>query len=73
MFLLFQSIILNNTSNSAYRIHVCAYTLYFVALLLLCIIIYQINQTLPDRIIVFRDGVGDGQMFTVVEFEVATD
>ena len=30
--------------------------------------IYQVN--LPDRIIVFRDGVGDGQMFTVVEFEV---
>ena len=43
---------------------------YFVAQLLLCIIIYQVNQTLPDRIIVFRDGVGDGQMFTVVEFEV---
>ena len=33
-------------------------------------IIYQVNQTLPDRIIVFRNGVGDGQMFTVVEFEV---
>ncbi len=32
--------------------------------------IYQVNQTLPDRIIVFRDGVGDGQMYTVVEFEV---
>ena len=31
---------------------------------------YQVNQTLPDRIIVFRDGVGDGQMYTVVEFEV---
>ena len=43
---------------------------YFVPLLLLCLIIYQVNQTLPDRIIVFRDGVGDGQMFTVVEFEV---
>ena len=43
---------------------------YCVAQLLLCIIIYQVNQTLPDRIIVFRDGVGDGQMFTVVEFEV---
>ena len=34
-------------------------TCYFVAQLLLCIIIYQVNQTLPDRIIVFRDGVGD--------------
>lgn len=30
----------------------------------------QVNQTLPDRIIVFRDGVGDGQMSTVVEFEI---
>ncbi len=30
----------------------------------------QENQVLPDRIIVFRDGVGDGQMKTVAEHEV---
>ena len=28
------------------------------------------NHTLPDRIFVFRDGVGDGQMSTVAEYEV---
>lgn len=31
----------------------------------------QINHRLPDRIIVFRDGVGDGQMATVRDYEVA--
>ena len=30
----------------------------------------QINKVLPDRIIVFRDGVGDGQMRTVSQYEV---
>ena len=30
----------------------------------------QVNQRLPDRIVVFRDGVGDGQMATVAEYEV---
>lgn len=25
---------------------------------------------LPDRIVVFRDGVGDGQIKTVVDFEI---
>ena len=30
----------------------------------------QVNRTLPDRIIVFRDGVGDGQMSTVTQYEV---
>jgi len=29
-----------------------------------------VNQVLPDRIIVFRDGVGDGQLETVHEHEV---
>ena len=28
------------------------------------------NNALPDRIVVFRDGVGDGQMNTVKEYEV---
>ena len=28
------------------------------------------NKTLPDRIIVFRDGVGDGQLGAVFEHEV---
>lgn len=28
------------------------------------------NHTLPDRIIVFRDGVGDGQLRTVAGYEV---
>ena len=31
---------------------------------------FQLNQTLPERILVFRDGVGDGQMATVLEFEI---
>ena len=35
--------------------------------LLLC---SQVNRTLPDRILVFRDGVGDGQMSTVAQYEV---
>ena len=30
----------------------------------------EINQTLPDRIIVYRDGVGDGQLAAVFEHEV---
>ena len=28
------------------------------------------NHTLPDRIVVFRDGVGDGQLRTVAGYEV---
>ena len=28
------------------------------------------NGSLPERIVVFRDGVGDGQMHTVSEYEV---
>lgn len=31
----------------------------------------EINSTLPDRIIIFRDGVGDGQLQYVVEHEVS--
>jgi len=31
---------------------------------------YRVNGALPDRIIVFRDGVGDGQLETVHEHEV---
>lgn len=31
---------------------------------------YQINHTLPEKIIVFRDGVGDGQLNTVGSYEV---
>ena len=30
----------------------------------------KINHNLPDRIVIFRDGVGDGQVKTVVEFEI---
>jgi aubergine-like protein len=30
----------------------------------------QLNGALPDRIVVFRDGVGDGQMSTVRDYEV---
>lgn len=30
----------------------------------------QVNNSLPDRIVVFRDGVGDGQMNTVSQYEV---
>lgn len=31
---------------------------------------HALNGVLPDRIIVFRDGVGDGQLATVHEHEV---
>lgn len=31
----------------------------------------EINKTLPDKIIVYRDGVGDGQLSAVVDHEVA--
>lgn len=31
---------------------------------------YEINHTLPERIVVYRDGVGDGQLNTVADHEV---
>ena len=31
---------------------------------------HEVNGTLPDRIIVYRDGVGDGQLAAVFEHEV---
>ncbi|KAM7451808.1 Piwi-like protein 2 [Porites harrisoni] len=31
---------------------------------------HEVNHTLPDRIVVFRDGVGDGQLRTVAGYEV---
>ncbi|KXJ05959.1 Piwi-like protein 1, partial [Exaiptasia diaphana] len=31
----------------------------------------EVNQSLPDRIIIFRDGVGDGQLNYVIEHEVS--
>lgn len=31
---------------------------------------YQVNGVLPDRIVMFRDGVGDGQLETVHKQEV---
>lgn len=31
---------------------------------------YTHNQGLPGRIIVYRDGVGDGQLRTLIEYEV---
>lgn len=33
-------------------------------------IFIQENHTLPDKIIVFRDGVGDGQLQIVANYEV---
>jgi aubergine-like protein len=30
----------------------------------------QVNKALPDRIFVYRDGVGDGQLQHVFEFEM---
>ena len=30
----------------------------------------QVNGCLPDRIVVYRDGVGDGQMHVVREYEI---
>ncbi|XP_077378669.1 piwi-like protein 1 [Festucalex cinctus] len=32
---------------------------------------YKFNKCFPSRIIVYRDGVGDGQLHTVVNYEVA--
>lgn len=34
------------------------------------IFIYQVNHNFPDKIIVFRDGVGDGQLNVVGGHEV---
>ena len=31
----------------------------------------EINNDLPERIIIYRDGVGDGQLKLVVEHDVA--
>lgn len=31
---------------------------------------YKQNHALPARIIVYRDGVGDGQLKTLIEYEV---
>ena len=31
---------------------------------------HQINKKLPERIIVYRDGVGDGQLASVVQQEI---
>lgn len=31
---------------------------------------YKYNQDLPARIVVYRDGVGDGQLKTLIEYEV---
>ena len=32
--------------------------------------VLQVNHRLPDKIIVFRDGVGDGQLNTVAGYEL---
>ncbi len=32
---------------------------------------HELNGALPERVVVFRDGVGDGQMSTVQNYEVA--
>jgi len=32
--------------------------------------LFQVNGALPEKIVVFRDGVGDGDMKLVSEFEV---
>lgn len=31
----------------------------------------KFNNCLPSRIIVYRDGVGDGQLHSVVDYEVS--
>ena len=31
----------------------------------------KVNKTLPDKIIMYRDGVGDGQLQMVIEHEVS--
>ncbi|GCC40588.1 hypothetical protein chiPu_0024532, partial [Chiloscyllium punctatum] len=30
----------------------------------------EVNHVLPSRIVVYRDGVGDGQLMTLVDYEV---
>jgi aubergine-like protein len=32
---------------------------------------HEINGQLPDKIIIYRDGVGDGQLQAVIEHEVS--
>ena len=32
--------------------------------------LFQLNHCLPERIIVYRDGVGDGQLYVVSSYEV---
>lgn len=32
---------------------------------------HEVNHSLPDKILVFRDGVGDGQLNTVADYEVS--
>jgi len=32
--------------------------------------VLQTNHALPEKIVVFRDGVGDGQLNTVADYEV---
>lgn len=34
------------------------------------VFVLQMNGTFPKRIIIFRDGVGDGQLKTVRDFEL---
>ena len=47
------------------------YEVYQVIYLFICLFVFlKINHNLPDRIVIFRDGVGDGQVKTVVEFEI---
>ena len=31
---------------------------------------HDVNKTLPDRIVIYRDGVGDGQLPAVAEHEI---
>ena len=31
---------------------------------------HDVNHSLPERIVIFRDGVGDGQLNTVADYEV---
>lgn len=41
----------------------------FASLCNLCILL-QINHHLPEKIVVYRDGVSDGQLKTVQEYEI---
>ena len=48
-------------------IAICVFITSYV--MLLCCLL-QVNGALPEKIVVFRDGVGDGDMRMISDFEI---